>query len=80
MNFKFLQYITLGVEGYNAVTTVAAMVRAPQLLSADAVWGVIQPVLCEIEQIANIKINLALAQQIATDAVNTIKAALTKGA
>lgn len=76
----FLKYITLGFEVLNAVTTLIAMVRVPALLSAAAVWMLIQPVLSEIEQIANVKINMALAEKITTDAVDTIKAALSKEA
>ncbi len=71
------KYITLGFEIFNAVTTIIAMVRIPALLSADAVWSVIQPPLLAVAQIANVHINMTLAQKITTDAVDTIKAALT---
>lgn len=76
----FLKYITLGFALFNAATTIIAMVRVPALLSAIGAWEVIQPALSEIQAVAGIKINMALALQITTDAVNTVKSALTKGA
>ncbi len=74
---KLFDFINLGFAIVNASTTIVAMVRAHQLMAAPLVWETIQPVLADLQTVAGIKINMVLAQKITTDAVDTIKAALT---
>ncbi len=74
------KYIALATGVYSAVVAIMTMVHAPALMSAAGVWMVVQPVLAEIQDVANVRINMGLALQIVTDATNTVKVALTKGA
>ncbi len=77
---NILKYITLGFEVFNAVTTLIVMVRNPTLLNTVTVWNVISPVLVAVTTATGVKVNMAIARQLVIDAVNTLKAILTKKA
>lgn len=72
-----MKYLLLGFEVFNAVIGMIALVKTPAAISPQSVRALVDPVLQEVETAAKLKINMALADQIITDAANTLKAALT---
>lgn len=72
-----MKYLLLGFEVFNAVIGMIALIKTPSQITQVAVRALVDPVLQEIDSAAKVKINMALADEIIADSVNTLKAALT---
>lgn len=73
---NFFSYISLGIETFSTVMQLIVQFKTPALLTSDAVWAEVQPILVSIGSLTKHPINMTIAQEVVVSAITIIKGKL----